>query len=52
MARPKKLGEAIHFRLPLANGEDAAFREAAERAGLSPGEYARKLISLDVSQYI
>jgi hypothetical protein len=35
-------GKAIAFRLPLA--DDKAFREKAKAEGLSPGQYARKLI--------
>lgn len=43
MSRAKvATGKAIGFRLPLA--EDKLFREKAKAEGLSPGEYARKLI--------
>lgn len=43
MSRTKPTtGKAIAFRLPL--DEDKAFREKAAAKGMSPGQYARKLI--------
>jgi len=42
MSRPKNTGAAISFRLPPK--EDAIFREKAKAEGLSPGQYARKIL--------
>jgi hypothetical protein len=45
MARHKNTGAAISFRLPTEpENLDRAFRAMAKAEGLSPGEYARKLI--------
>ena len=42
MSRKRTAGGAISFRLPLK--EDAAFRKKADSEGLTPGEYARKVM--------
>ena len=46
MSRGKAIaGKAIAFRLPkFPEDLDKAFREKAKSEGLSPGQYARKLI--------
>lgn len=42
-------GKMIGFRLPIK--DDAAFREKAAAAGLSPGEYARKVCREKISSF-
>lgn len=47
---PAKTGKAIGFRLPFQ--EDKLLREAAAKAGISPGEFARRVIQAHISKPI